>query len=196
MSDLFQPIASEQLIEWVFAELESRDSIFGIPRRHFFVPAKNDPFRTIAFGQLLETPFGPAAGPQQNVESDREWCMGTRDSLLAIAACLMWSTAFVTVKLILQYESPLTVAGIRQMADVQLEFNKGAEGRQTIAFIEGGGEMYVPTAEEMDSFRAVKEPMRDWYVEQFGQEWYDGFAGAAADCETSVDAKLAQWGSK
>ena len=90
----------------------------------------------------------------------------------------------------------LTVAGIRQMADVQLEFNKGAEGRQTKAFIEGGGEIYVPTDEEMDTFRAVKEPMRDWYTEQFGAEWYDKFTGAATDCESSVDAQLAQWGTK
>ena len=90
----------------------------------------------------------------------------------------------------------LTVAGIRQMADVQLEFNKGAEGRQTKAFLEAGGEMYVPTDEEMASFRAVKEPMRDWYVEQFGEEWYEKYAGAAADCEASVDAQLAAWGSR
>jgi TRAP-type C4-dicarboxylate transport system substrate-binding protein len=90
----------------------------------------------------------------------------------------------------------LTVAGIRQMADVQLEFNKGAEGRQTAVFVEGGGQMYVPTAEEMETFRAVKDPMRDWYVEQFGQEWFDRFANAAADCEASVDADLALWGSK
>jgi TRAP-type C4-dicarboxylate transport system substrate-binding protein len=90
----------------------------------------------------------------------------------------------------------LTVAGIRQMADVQLEFNKGAEGRQTAVFVEGGGEMYVPTDEEMETFRAFKEPMHEWYVEQFGEEWYNKFAGAAADCETSVDEKLALWGSK
>jgi hypothetical protein len=63
-------------------------------------------------------------------------------------------------------------------------------------FVEGGGEMYVPTTEEMDSFRAVKEPMGDWYVEQFGQEWYDKFTTAASDCEASVDADLALWGSK
>ena len=36
MSDLFQPIASDQLIEWIFSELESRDSIFGIPAPAFF----------------------------------------------------------------------------------------------------------------------------------------------------------------
>ena len=90
----------------------------------------------------------------------------------------------------------LTVAGIRQMADVQLEFNKGAEGRQTKAFVKSGGKMYVPTADEMKSFRAVKDPMKTWYVKQFGPEWYDKFAGAAADCEKSVDAQLAKWGSK
>ena len=90
----------------------------------------------------------------------------------------------------------LTVAGIRQMADVQLEFNKGAEGRQTAAFVESGGEVYVPTEEEMETFRAVKEPMATWYTDQFGAEWYDKFTGAAADCETAVDDKLAQWGTK
>ncbi len=62
MSDFFCPISSAQLIEWVFTELATRDSIFGIPRQHFFVPGEDDPFRTHAFGQPLETPFGPAAG--------------------------------------------------------------------------------------------------------------------------------------
>jgi tripartite ATP-independent transporter DctP family solute receptor len=90
----------------------------------------------------------------------------------------------------------LTIAGIRQMANVQLEFNKGAEGRQTKVFVEGGGEIYVPTEEEMETFRAVKDPMRDWYIGEFGEEWYDGYVDAAADCEASVDAKLAEWGSR
>jgi hypothetical protein len=82
------------------------------------------------------------------------------------------------------------------MADVQLEFNKGAEAKQSAAFIAGGGEIYVPTEEEMTTFRAVKDPMRDWYVKQFGNEWYDKYANAAADCEKQVDANLAQWGSR
>lgn len=90
----------------------------------------------------------------------------------------------------------LTVAGIRQMATVQREFNKGAEGRQNAAFVEAGGEIYVPTEEEMDTFRAVKQPMADWYIEQYGNEWYDKFTGAAADCEASVDEQLASWGSR
>ena len=90
----------------------------------------------------------------------------------------------------------LTVSGIRQMADVQLQFNKGAEARQSQAFLDAGGEIYVPTAEDMESFRAVKEPMRDWYTKQFGNEWYDKYAGAAADCETAIDANLAATGTR
>jgi putative selenate reductase len=80
MSDLFQPIASEQLFEWVFSELETRDSIFGIPRRHFFVPSENDPFRTTAFGHPLETPFGPAAGPHSQMAQNivAAWLCGAR----------------------------------------------------------------------------------------------------------------------
>ncbi|MCB2009539.1 MAG: TRAP transporter substrate-binding protein DctP [Geminicoccaceae bacterium] len=85
----------------------------------------------------------------------------------------------------------LTISGIRQMADVQLEFNKGAEARQSAAFVEAGGEIYVPSEEDMETFRAVKEPMREWYEGQFGAEWYGKFAGAATDCEQTVDSELA-----
>jgi putative selenate reductase len=80
LSDLFQPIASEQLFEWVFSELNTRDSIFGIPRQHFFVPSDHDPFRTTAFGHLLETPFGPAAGPHSQMAQNivAAWLCGAR----------------------------------------------------------------------------------------------------------------------
>ncbi len=86
----------------------------------------------------------------------------------------------------------LVVSGIVQMATVQREFNKGAEGVQTAAFVESGGEVYVPNEEEMESFRAVKDPMRDWFAEQYGEEWYDKFTQAAADCEAAVDAEIAK----
>ena len=80
MSDLFFPISSLQLIEWIFSELESSDSILGIPRQHFFVPQANDPFRTSAFGHPLETPFGPAAGPHSQMAQNivAAWLCGAR----------------------------------------------------------------------------------------------------------------------
>jgi len=80
MSDLFQPIAPARLFEWVFGELERSDSIFGIPRRHFFVPSADDPFRTAAFGHALETPFGPASGPHTQMAQNivAAWLCGAR----------------------------------------------------------------------------------------------------------------------
>ena len=80
MSDLFQPIAPAQLFEWIFRELQDCDSIFGIPRRHFFVPSPDDPFRTSAFGQPLETPFGPASGPHTQMAQNivAAWLCGAR----------------------------------------------------------------------------------------------------------------------
>jgi putative selenate reductase len=80
MSDLFQPVAPAQLFEWVFGELDRSDSIFGIPRRHFFVPAPGDPFRTTAFGHPLETPFGPASGPHTQMAQNivAAWLCGAR----------------------------------------------------------------------------------------------------------------------
>ena len=80
MSDLFQPITADQLIAWVFSELDARDSVFGIPRQHFFVPREDDPFRTIAYGHPLETPFGPAAGPHSQMAQNivASWLCGAR----------------------------------------------------------------------------------------------------------------------
>jgi putative selenate reductase len=80
MSDLFQPISAEQLVAWVFSELDTDDSIFGIPRQHFYTPREDDPFRTTAFGHLLETPFGPAAGPHSQMAQNivASWLCGAR----------------------------------------------------------------------------------------------------------------------
>ena len=80
MSELFQPISAKQLVAWVFSELDTHDSIFGIPRQHFYTPREDDPFRTTAFGHLLETPFGPAAGPHSQMAQNivASWLCGAR----------------------------------------------------------------------------------------------------------------------
>ena len=80
MSGLFQPIAAEQLFAWVFRELESRDSVFGIPRRHFFVPRADERFAKTVFGRRIGTPFGPAAGPHTQMAQNivAAWLCGAR----------------------------------------------------------------------------------------------------------------------
>ncbi len=80
MSELFQPIAAGQLIAWIFSELDARDSVFGVPRQHFFFPREDAPFRTSAYGHVLETPFGPAAGPHSQMAQNivAAWLYGAR----------------------------------------------------------------------------------------------------------------------
>ena len=80
MSDQFHPIGARQLARWVFEELDSQDRVFGIPRKYFFVPDPGDPYRTQAFGQALDTPFGPAAGPHSQMAQNivAAWLCGAR----------------------------------------------------------------------------------------------------------------------
>jgi len=80
VSDKFQVLATEQLAHWVFTELGKCDSIFGIPRAHFFVPRATDRFRTTVYGQPLETPFGVAAGPHSQMAQNiiAAWLCGAR----------------------------------------------------------------------------------------------------------------------
>lgn len=79
-SDLFRPLAAEQLTHWLFSELADRDSVFGIPKQHFFVPDPRATYRTQAFGRVLDTPFGPAAGPHSQMAQNivAAWLCGAR----------------------------------------------------------------------------------------------------------------------
>ncbi len=80
MSDRFHLIPMEQLTDWVFTELEEKDSIFGVPRAAFFTPAEDDRFRIEKYGQVLETPFGVAAGPHSQMAQNIivSWLVGAR----------------------------------------------------------------------------------------------------------------------
>jgi len=70
----------EQLTDWVFTELEEKDSIFGIPRASFFVPDVDDRFRIENYGVTLDTPFGVAAGPHTQMAQNIivAWLVGAR----------------------------------------------------------------------------------------------------------------------
>jgi len=80
VSDKFQPIPFDDLAAWIFKELDGRDSIFGVPRKSFFVPRLSDRFRSRLYGTCLETPIGVASGPHsqmaQNIIS--AWLCGAR----------------------------------------------------------------------------------------------------------------------
>ncbi len=70
----------ESLVDWIFSEYESRKSILGLPRELFFMPHENDPFRVGLYDQILQTPFGVAAGPHTQMAQNivLAWLTGSR----------------------------------------------------------------------------------------------------------------------
>ena len=81
MSDTMKVQPFSVLLRWILKEYETRHSIFGIPASQFYAPQQGSPFVTRdLFGQTLDTPIGPAAGPHtqltQNILS--AWLCGAR----------------------------------------------------------------------------------------------------------------------
>jgi putative selenate reductase len=80
MSGQFQPITADQLFTWVFTELNTCDSVLGIPRGNFFMPRDDERFMSTVFAHRLGTPFGPAAGPHTQMAQNivAAWLCGAR----------------------------------------------------------------------------------------------------------------------
>ena len=70
----------EQLTDWVFTELEQKDSLFGIPSSAFFIPRPDHRYRIEKYGVELDTPFGVAAGPATQMAQNiiMSWLVGAR----------------------------------------------------------------------------------------------------------------------
>jgi len=58
MSELMIPIPFKELMNWLVTEYDREGSVFGV-HRPYFAGEKSLPI----FGEKIETPFGPAAGP-------------------------------------------------------------------------------------------------------------------------------------
>jgi putative selenate reductase len=76
----FSILPFRQLVEIVLNQLDNKGSFFNIPTEVFFVPESKDAFRIKQFGQLLETPFGTAAGPHTQMTQNivASWLCGAR----------------------------------------------------------------------------------------------------------------------
>ena len=61
MSDIMKQIPIKDLISWIFEEYENEGKIFSITKDKFF--AKQNKSGIKLFGEVAETPIGPAAGP-------------------------------------------------------------------------------------------------------------------------------------
>lgn len=56
------------------------------------------------------------------------------------------------------------------------------------AFREAGGTIYVPTPEEMDQFREAATPLRQWFTDNYGEEWLTRLDQTVQTCEAEVEA--------
>lgn len=61
MSDKMIPIPFKQLVDWMLEEYKQTQTIFGVAKVKFF-KKRNDQHIKL-FGEVMETPIGPAAGP-------------------------------------------------------------------------------------------------------------------------------------
>lgn len=80
----------------------------------------------------------------------------------------------------------LVIDGVIQMAEVQTQFNKQQDGIAQAQFIEAGGTVYVPSAEDKATFEAGKAHMVKWYTDQYGTEWLDKLNAAIADAKAEI----------
>lgn len=59
MSDIMRPIPFSQLMNWIIEEHKTQDAIFGVRK----MVTTNQEGALPIFDERIETPFGPAAGP-------------------------------------------------------------------------------------------------------------------------------------
>ncbi len=78
--DLFVCTDIDTLLQWILADLDGKNEIFGIGRNQFFIPSTDDPFRMSRYAQLLETPLGVASGPHTQLAQNivAAWLTGSR----------------------------------------------------------------------------------------------------------------------
>ncbi|MTD38106.1 putative selenate reductase subunit YgfK [Erwinia sp. CPCC 100877] len=66
MSDIMHPISIDGLLNWILNEYQNESTIFGV--RKFY---RANPDKTISlFGEKMETPCGPAAGPHTQLSQN------------------------------------------------------------------------------------------------------------------------------
>lgn len=82
----------------------------------------------------------------------------------------------------------MVVDAVGLSVGVQTNFNKSFQSLASEKWLAGGNTIYVPTADERETFLAARDSMRDWYKGQFGEGWLAKWLNAVAVVEASIDA--------
>ncbi len=100
----------------------------------------------------------------------------------------MWWFSEVTWKELPPDIQRIIYDGFRELKTVTRGVIKRREIDAYKEFKESGGTLYVPTPEEKAIFRQAASGMRDWYVEQYGDEWLKKLDAAISGCEAEIDS--------
>ncbi|MBL0312225.1 MAG: hypothetical protein IPP78_05805 [Holophagaceae bacterium] len=78
MEKAFRTAPLGLLARWIFSELDTRDSVLGIPKQNFQVPGSR--LASQLFGRTLAAPLGVAAGPHSQLSQNivASWLCGAR----------------------------------------------------------------------------------------------------------------------
>ncbi len=80
MSDKLRVQSFSELLSSILQEYQYNQAIFGIHKSLFYIPKPSSPYATRMFGNYLETPVGPAAGPHTQLARNivSSWLSGGR----------------------------------------------------------------------------------------------------------------------
>ncbi|MHA7875159.1 TRAP transporter substrate-binding protein [Roseivivax sp.] len=87
----------------------------------------------------------------------------------------------------------VVVNGFKELQQATFASPKRKQISAYQAFTEAGGEIYVPTAEEMDAFSEAVTPVYDWFAQNVdgGEEVLQALRDSVAEAEERIDAEIA-----
>ena len=87
MSDIMRPIPFDQLMDWILTEKKTQGTIFGESRL-----AKLGGHARPIFGEKVESPVGPAAGPNTQLAQNIIAAYVTGARFFELKTCLLYTS--------------------------------------------------------------------------------------------------------
>ena len=108
MSEKMYPIPFDSLMNWVTSEYAKCGDVFGV-HKHYHASGKSLPI----FGERIETPFGPAAGPNSQLAQNIIAAYAAGARFFEVKTCRKWTVRSLPPVFPAPVSSPLTRATTR-----------------------------------------------------------------------------------